>query len=119
MTDAPAKSKGGRPKGYPRSGGRKRGTPNKDRAFTVKRIEKEADPVLFLCKVARGDRMQAGPEPGSKKKGWWFPTGDQRITAAQTLLKKVLPDLRAAETTVELNTTITRIESVIIDVEQA
>ena len=122
MTDSASVEKSkkrppGRPKGLGRvpNSGRKRGTPNRDRAFTVARIEAEADPVLFLCKVARGDRMQAGPEPGSKKKGWWFPTGDQRITAAQTLLRKVLPDLRAAETTVELNTTITRVESIIVD----
>ena len=66
MTDStsvekPKKRPPGRPQGYPRSGGRKRGTPNKDRAFTVARIEKEADPVGLLIKVARGDRMTAGP----------------------------------------------------------
>ncbi len=89
----------GRPKGYPKSGGRARGTPNKDRSATIERIQKEADPILFLCKVCRGDRMEAAPEPGAQKRTHWFPTADQRITAAQTLARKVLPDLKAIEGT--------------------
>ena len=122
MTDStsvekPKKRPPGRPKGLGRApnSGRKRGTPNKDRAFTVARIEKEADPLGLLIKVCRGDRMTAGPEPGAKKKAWWFPSADQRLQAATVLARKVLPDLRAAETTVELNTTITRVESIIVD----
>ncbi len=87
----------GRPKGYPRSGGRQKGTPNKDRAATIERIMREADPLLFLCKVARGDRMAAAAEPGAKKKTWWVPTGDQRISAAQTLARKVMPDMKSIE----------------------
>ncbi len=87
----------GRPKGYPRSGGRAKGTPNKDRAATVAKIMSEADPILFLCKVCRGDRMAAALEPGDKKRVWWVPTGDQRITAAQTLARKVMPDMKSIE----------------------
>ena len=98
MTETAAtKGKPGRPKGYPKSGGRAKGTPNKDRAATVERIMREADPIGFLAKVTRGDRMEAAPEPGAKKRSWWYPTGDQRISAAQTLAKKVLPDLKAIE----------------------
>ena len=95
-TETP-KRKPGRPKGTPRTGGRAKGTPNRDRTATIERIQKEADPVLFLCKVCRGDRMEAAPEPGAKKRTHWFPTADQRITAAQTLARKVLPDLKAIE----------------------
>ncbi len=58
---------------------------------------RQADPLEFLCKVARGDRMSAASESGSSKKGWWVPTGDQRISAAQTLARKVLPDMKAVE----------------------
>ena len=89
----------GRPKGYPKSGGRARGTPNRDRTATIERIQKEADPILFLCKVCRGDRMEAAPEPGAKKRTHWFPTADQRITAAQTLARKIMPDQKAVEST--------------------
>jgi hypothetical protein len=47
---------------YPRSGGRKKGTPNKDRAATIECIMRAADPIGFLCKVCNGDRMQAAEE---------------------------------------------------------
>ena len=87
----------GRPKGYPKSGGRARGTPNRDRTATIEKIQKEADPILFLCKVCRGDRMEAAPEPGAKKRTHWFPTADQRIVAAQTLARKIMPDIKSVE----------------------
>jgi hypothetical protein len=58
---------------------------------------KEADPLLFLCKVCRGDRMAAAAEPGAPKRVFWFPTGDQRISAAQTLARKIMPDMKAIE----------------------
>ena len=89
----------GRPKGLGKvpGSGRARGTPNKDRAATVEKIMRHADPLEFLCKICRGDRLTAAPEPGATKKAWWYPTGDQRITAAQTLARKVLPDQKAVE----------------------
>ena len=89
----------GRPKGTPKTGGRQKGTCNKDRAATVEKIMREADPLLFLCKVCRGDRMEAAAKPGDKKRTWWVPTGDQRISAAQTLARKVMPDQKAIEHT--------------------
>ena len=58
---------------------------------------RQADPLEFLCKICRGDRLTAAPEPGATSKTWWYPTGDQRITAAQTLARKVLPDMKAVE----------------------
>ena len=87
----------GRPKGYPKSGGRKPGTPNHDRTATVERIMKLADPIKFLCDVSRGVRMSAALAPGDAKKTWWVPTGDQRISAAVCLARKVLPDMKAVE----------------------
>ncbi len=91
----------GRPKGLGRvpGSGRAKGTRNKDRTATIEQIMREADPIQYLCKVARGDRMEAGDGPDAKKKSWWFPTGDQRLTAMQTLARKVLPDLKATEIT--------------------
>ncbi len=74
-----------------------------------------ADPLEFLCKVARGDRMSAAAKPGASKKSWWVPTGDQRISAAQTLARKVLPDLKATELTGDLGPVITGITHTIID----
>ncbi len=98
-TTAKAKPKPGRPKGLGKvpGSGRAKGTPNRDRTATIERIQKEADPILFLCKVCRGDRMEAAPEPGAKKRTHWFPTADQRIVAAQTLARKIMPDIKAVE----------------------
>jgi hypothetical protein len=115
MTQKPKRGPG-RPRGLGKvpGSGRKPGTPNRDRAATIERIQNEADPLLFLCKVARGDRMSAAAEPGAQKKTWWVPTGDQRITAAQTLLRKILPDMKAVEHTGE-PVLVTRIERVIVE----
>ena len=98
ITAAPPRGPG-RPKGLGRvpGSGRKRGTPNKDRSATVARIAKEADPIGFLCRVCRGVRMEGAAEPGATKKTWWYPSGDQRISAAQTLARKCLPDMKAVE----------------------
>ena len=89
----------GRPKGLGKvpGSGRKKGTCNKDRSATIERIQREADPLGFLCAVVRGIRMEAALEPRAKKRSFWYPTGDQRITAAQTLCRKILPDIRAVE----------------------
>ncbi len=115
MTEKPKRGPG-RPKGLGRvpGSGRKRGTPNRDRSATIERIQKEADPILFLCKVCRGDRMSAAAEPGAKRKTWWFPTGDQQISAAQTLARKVLPDQKAVEHTGE-SPVFTKIVRQIVD----
>ena len=95
----PTGGKPGRPKGLGKvaGSGRKPGTPNKDRAATVARIMREADPIGFLCRVSRGVRMEGAAEPGAKTKTWWYPDGNQRISAAQTLARKCLPDMKAVE----------------------
>jgi len=94
-TERPAKRSGRVP-----GSGRKKGTPNFDRAATTERIMKKADPLNFLCKIVKGDRFSAGVEAdGRKKEHWVVPTLDQRITAAQILARKVLPDMKAIEAT--------------------
>jgi hypothetical protein len=89
----------GRPPGHPKTGGRVKGTPNRDTAQSRERIAKDADPIGFLCKVVRGDRMTGAPELGANKKTWWYPTPEQRINAANSLARKVLSDLKSVEKT--------------------
>lgn len=116
--ETPEKRGPGRPKGLGRvpGSGRKKGTCNKDRSATIERIMREADPLGFLCKVCNGHRMEAAPEPGAQKRTWWYPTGDQRLTAAQTLARKCLPDMRATELSgADVSVKIERIERVIVD----
>ena len=75
-----------RPRGLPKTGGRRKGTPNRTNVATRERIESEADPIGFLCRVNRGDDVDGE-----------IPTLDQRMTAAKILADKVLPDLRSVE----------------------
>ncbi len=100
MTDTATKKRPrGRPKGTPKSGGRAKGVPNRDRTATVDRIMREADPIAFLCSVVRGGRFTAGPEPNSEAKTWVWPSLDQRLSAATVLARKVLPDVKSVEST--------------------
>ncbi len=89
----------GRPKGYPRSGGRARGTPNKKNQVTRVYVIREGAPLQCLCSVVRGKRFTAAAEPGDRKRTHVFPSMDQRLRAAEILSRKVLPDLRATELT--------------------
>ncbi len=98
-TETPKKRGPGRPKGLGKvpGSGRKKGTPDRNRAATVERIQQECDPIGFLMQVARGVRISAGSEPGAKKKSWQLPTTEQRVHAATVLAKKVMPDMKAVE----------------------
>ena len=104
----------GRPKGYPKSGGRAKGTPNRSTVQTRDRIQELADPIRFLADVMAGKRMVAAGEPGEAKTTWVFPTLTQRIQASETLLRKLLPDLRSVENTGNLQPIITAIERRIV-----
>ncbi len=76
-----------------------RGTPNRSTVQTRDRIQELADPIAFLADVMAGKRMVAAGEPGDKKKTWRYPTLAQRVQASETLLRKLLPDLKSTEIT--------------------
>ena len=83
---------GGGSKPGERRGGRKKGTPNKVTASTRERIEKEGDPVGFLCRVVKGLKIN-----GEK------PTLDQRKDAAKKLIDKTVADLKAIDVVATLD----------------
>ncbi len=95
------KSRPGRPKelGKVPGSGRAKGTPNRSTVQTRDRIQELADPIQFLADVMAGKRMVAAGEPGDMKKTWCYPTLAQRVQAGETLLRKMLPDLKATELT--------------------
>lgn len=85
-TNVPAKS--GRPPGYPKTGGRTKGTPNKRPAVAQLIADKASpDAMKLLVAVMRGERIAHLGE-------WFFPEPHQRINAAQTILRKSVPDLQ-------------------------
>ena len=78
----------------PPNGGRKKGTPNRDRLLTIERIAKEADPIGVLCRIVRGEPIRAAPAPGAKAE-LVHPTVADVIAAMRILTDKTMPDLKA------------------------
>ncbi len=84
-----------------RRGGRQKGTPNKVTAATRERIEKEADPIGFLCSIVQGEALKVAPAKNGAEQVEMYPTMDQRLSAAQALARKVQPD--AKDTTIQID----------------
>ena len=87
----------GRPKGYPKSGGRKPGTANKSSQLGRDFIISKGAPIELLCKIAKGEKIQAADTASAAKRHGIYPTIDQRLTAARILAAKVVPDQKAVE----------------------
>ena len=89
----------GRPPGQPKTGGRRKGTPNKSRTATLDQINSYSDPIGFLEKVCRGLLVECRDPDNNDPKAAILtrPSMEQRINAATILSKKVLPDSRAVE----------------------
>ena len=77
-----------------RRGGRKKGVPNKVNAATRERIERECDPIGFLMDIVNGNEIEAAPNKDTGEVELLRPTVDQRINAAQTLARKLVPDAK-------------------------
>ncbi len=100
-TEAP-KRKAGRPKGHPKSGGRKPGVPNKKNAITRDFIVKNGAPVATLCKIAKGEKLMAAADSASAStRNAVYPTVDQRLAAARILAAKVVPDMKSIDMTAD------------------
>ena len=78
--------------------GRQKGTPDRTTAELRQQIT-AARPVEFLIKVAEGRRVRIGPQGGPGEAAYAYPSLEQRLRAAELLMKKILPDLTAAEVT--------------------
>lgn len=80
----------GRPKGLPKSGGRKSGVPNTAPALRALIAEK-AKPIEKLIRIASGTFTFGSGEEKRK------PTPGEQLRAIQTLSSKCLPDITAVE----------------------
>ena len=81
----------------PPGAGRKKGTPNKLTQLTRAYITKEGCPIRLLCAIASGKPIKAAAEPGSTKWIKIIPTLMERLRAAETLARKIVPDMKAVE----------------------
>ena len=94
---APEKGRPGRRKGTRKTGGRKKGVPNKISRDVKETILKRGKPLELLCDVARGVKIRVGPQAGPEKPEYQYPSLQERIAAAKTLLSKIVPDLKSQE----------------------
>lgn len=84
-------------KGRAKTAGRRKGTLNKDRNVTLRRIEKSCDPIGFLCRIVNGEAVEVAPAAGVVEAVLMRPTMQDRLFAARTLANKLLPDLQATK----------------------
>jgi len=76
--------------------GRKKGVPNKITTDIKETILKRGRPLELLCDVARGIKIRVGAQAGPEKT-FVYPTLPDRIRAAETLLAKIVPSMKASE----------------------
>ena len=87
----------GRPRGYPKSGGRKPGTANISSQLGRDFIIKRGAPIETLCKIAKGEKIQAADSESASKRAGVYPTLDQRLAAARILAGKIVPDMKSVD----------------------
>lgn len=88
----------GRPKGQPKTGGKVAGRPNLMSPEFREWLAKKARPFELLADICAGREVEDG---GVKRK----PTLDERRKAAETLARKLVPDLSAAQVSAAVATT--------------
>jgi hypothetical protein len=97
MSEDEQKRGPGRPPGLPKTGGRKKGTGNKLPAELRHFINERGRPLDFLAAIASGRKVTAADPSDPGKKLSVYPTLSERAKAAETLLGKILPDLKSTE----------------------
>lgn len=92
----------GRPRGTPKTGGRRAGTPNWAAASSAEirsHLLERSQALDVLADIVAGRELLCGPERGPGRSMLKRPSLDQRLKALQILLAKILPDLSATELT--------------------
>jgi len=79
-----------------RRGGRPKGSVNKTTRAAKEAIA-EAEPERVLIRIMNGEKFMRAPEPGAKRKVACYPTLAETAKAADTLLRKICPDVKAVE----------------------
>ena len=93
------KGRPGRPKGLPKTGGRRKGTVN--RATTLGRafIVKKSSALPFLCDVSAGRKVRVGDPEAPGRKIEVYPDFGQRLKAASVLAPMLVPIMKSTELT--------------------
>jgi hypothetical protein len=80
-----------------KTGGRKPGQPNPITRDLKELILRRGKPLEHLCDVARGLKIRVGPQAGPGAPEFIYPSMADRLSAARTLLGKVVPDMKAVD----------------------
>jgi len=102
-SEAPLRKRG-RPKGCVKTGGRKKGVKNWTSDEMREALLGRSDAIEVLSDVCAGKQLLVSGPTG--KEMWRRPTLPERLQAAQTILRKILPDLAVTELKGEENTPI-------------
>ena len=97
MPKSADKRRPGRPKGYPKTGGRKPGSKNAVPNELRNYINHKGRPLELLAAIASGRKVTAADPKDPCKKTSVYPSLTDRISAARVLMNKLVPDLRASE----------------------
>jgi hypothetical protein len=92
----PPKRKMGRPVGYPKSGGRRKGPESKIGKEGREWLAKNSKVLDLLARVAAGKPVRVANKAGHKPK-WHYPTFTDQKWACEQLLPRLVPTLSSSE----------------------
>lgn len=87
----------GRPPGHPKTGGRRKGTPNRLTRDAKAAVLNIVDPNELLARIAAGHKLSCADPDNPGRKVRVYPTKAERIAAATVLSHKFLPSLKSQE----------------------
>ena len=97
-SDAPKRGRG-RPRGYPKSGGRQKGTKNYSQLEIRAELLDRSNAIQVLADIVAGRKLYCASGTLGAKPGWVYPSMRDRIKALGIVLAKSVPDLTATELT--------------------
>jgi hypothetical protein len=77
-----------------RTGGRRKGSPNRNTAATRERLATMGDPLAFLVSIMHGEPVTGATEKDGTTAESMLPTVDQRLHAAKVLADKLVPNAK-------------------------
>jgi len=93
--------KPGRKPGTEKTGGRQKGVPNKITKDVRETILKRGKPLELLADICRGRKVRIGPQGGPGEPEYRYPTFNERMRAAETLLPYIAPKMANLQVTGE------------------
>ena len=91
------KGPGGRPRGLPKTGGRRKGTVNRATEVGRAYVQKHSRDIATLCDVAAGRQIWVADPKDPTKRIKVYPSMDARLAAASKTVVLHVPAMKAIE----------------------